>query len=38
MNKADMIIEQLTSEQEAIEAINKIALAFCIDVDIYEEV
>lgn len=34
----DKLIEQLTSEQQAIEAINKIALAFGIDVDVYEEV
>ena len=34
----DKLIESLGSEELAIEAINKIALAFNIDVDIYEEV
>jgi len=33
----DKLIEELGSEQLAIEAINKIALAFGIDVDVYEE-
>ena len=34
----DELVDSLTSEQLAIEAINKIALAFGIDVDVYEEV
>ena len=34
----DELVDSLESEQTAIEAINKIALAFGIDVDVYEEV
>ena len=34
----DKLIESLGSEELAIETINKIALAFGIDVDVYEEV
>lgn len=34
----DQLIESLNSEELAIEVIYKIALAFNIDVDVYEEV